>query len=127
MTTPPDDDQKVGYGRPPRETRWKKGQSGNPRGKPPQPAENVVDLVDRLLLSQVKLTLNGEVKNVTALEAIISQLQLKEMAGSARASKVLLKYRVFATQHAERQFQLIFKGSENTSAVTNATSEAAHG
>jgi hypothetical protein len=126
MTPPPDGD-KVGYGRPPGKTRWKKGQSGNPRGKPPQPAESVVDLVDRLLLSQVKLTLNGEVKDVTALEAIISQLQLKEMAGSVRASKVLLKYRLFATQHAERQFQLIFKGSENTGTVANAASEPAHG
>jgi hypothetical protein len=126
MTAPPDDDQKVGYRRPPRDTRWKKGQSGNPRKKPKR-AESVVDLVDRLLLSQVKLTLNGEVKNATALEAIISQLQLKEMAGSARASKVLLKYRLFATQHAERQFQLIFKGSENTGAVANVASEPTHG
>ena len=126
MTTPPDDEQKVGYGRPPRGTRWKKGQSGNPRKKPKR-TESVVDLIDRLLLSQVKLTLNGEAKNVTALEAIISQLQLKEMAGSARASKVLLKYRLFATQHVERQFQLIFKGSENIGAVANSTSEAEHG
>jgi Family of unknown function (DUF5681) len=107
MTTPPDD-YKVGYGRPPRETQWKSGQSGNPRRKPPQPTENVVDIVDRLLLSQVRLSLNGEVTNVTALEAIVSQLQLKEMAGSARASRILLKYRAFASQHAEKQFQLIF-------------------
>lgn len=28
------DSDKVGYGRPPRKTRFKKGQSGNPRGRP---------------------------------------------------------------------------------------------
>src|ERR1700730_13957132 len=108
MTTLPPDHEKVGYGRPPRGTRWRKGQSGNPRKKP-KLTETVIELIDRLLLQELALTLNGEVKTVTALEAIISQLQLREMAGSARASKILLKYRAFATQHAEKKFQLIFK------------------
>ena len=100
MTTPPPHDYKIGYGRPPLETRWKKGQSGNPPKKLKR-AESGVDLIDRLLLSQVKLTLNGEVKRVTALEAIISQLQLMEMSGSARASRILPKYRAFATSMPE--------------------------
>jgi Family of unknown function (DUF5681) len=125
VTAPPDDN-KVGYGQPPPETRWKKGQSGNPRRKPKR-TERIIDMVDRLLLSQVKLTLNGEVKNVTALEAIVSQLQLKEMSGSARASRILLKYRAFASLHADKQFQLIFKDSENTSAASNGRLEADHG
>src|ERR1700693_3283953 len=106
MTSPPVDD-KVGYRRTPQKTRWKKGQSGNPRNKPKAP-ESIVDMVDRLLLSRVTLTLNGEAQNVTALEAIVSQLQLKEMAGNARASRILLKYRAVASQHAERQFQMLY-------------------
>jgi len=28
-------DYEVGYGKPPRDTRFKEGQSGNPRGRPP--------------------------------------------------------------------------------------------
>jgi hypothetical protein len=28
-------DYEVGYGKPPRHTRFKSGQSGNPRGRPP--------------------------------------------------------------------------------------------
>ena len=123
MTTPPPDDYKVGYGRPPLETRWKKGQSGNPPKKPKR-AESGVDMIDRLLLSQVKLTLNGEVKKVTALEAIISQLQLMEMSGIARASRILLKYRAFASQHAGKHFQLIFKDSEDIGPVANPNGEA---
>ncbi len=124
MTTPPpDDDEKVGYRRPPRGTRWKKGQSGNPRKKP-RSEESVVDLIDRLLLQEVRLMLNGEVKNVTALEAIVSQLQLKEMDGSARASKILLKYRAFASEHAEKQFRLIFEDSEHIGPVANPIGEA---
>jgi hypothetical protein len=125
MTTPPDD-YKVGYGRPPQETRWKTGQSGNPRRKPKR-AESIVDMVDRLLLSQVKLTLNGEIKTVTALEAIVSQLQLKEMSGNPRASRILLKYRTFASHHAEKQFQLIFVESDYTRSLSSATSVTDHG
>jgi Family of unknown function (DUF5681) len=106
VTAPPKE-YKVGYGHPPLKTRWKKGESGNPRKKP-QRQESIVETVDRLLLSPVKLTLNGETKRVSALEAIVSQLQLKEMSGNARASRILLKYRAFASQHAEKKFQLIF-------------------
>ena len=29
----------AGYGRPPEHTKWKKGQSGNPKGKPPIPED----------------------------------------------------------------------------------------
>jgi hypothetical protein len=86
VTTPPDD-YKVGYGRPPLETRWGKGESGNP-SKKPRRQENIVEMLDRLLLSPVKVTLNGETKRVSSLEAIISQLQVKEMSGNASASRI---------------------------------------
>lgn len=41
----------VGYRRPPRQTRFKKGRSGNPRGRPPG-SRNFASLVDVLLLSR---------------------------------------------------------------------------
>jgi hypothetical protein len=125
MTTPPDD-YKVGHCRTPVETRWPKGRSGNPRTKPKAP-ESLVAMTDRLLLSPVKLTLNGEVHTVAALVAIISQLQLKAMAGSTQASKILLKYRAFANQHAERQFKVIFKDTEETTATATAVPESDRG
>ena len=34
--TPPSDPYKVGYGKPPRHSQFKKGQSGNPQGRPKQ-------------------------------------------------------------------------------------------
>ena len=36
MTGPSEGDA-VGYGRPPKNTRWKKGQSGNPNGQRSRP------------------------------------------------------------------------------------------
>jgi hypothetical protein len=81
--------------------------------------ESIVDTVDRLLLSPVHLNIDGETKRIPALEAIVSQLQLKEMAGNARASRILLRYKEFANQHAERQLQLVFVDSEYTRAISN--------
>jgi hypothetical protein len=120
MTAPPDD-YTVGYGRPPLETRWKKGESGNPRKKPRR-QENIVEILDRLLLSSVNVALNGETKRVSALEAIISQLQVKEMSGNATSSRILLRYRAFASRHAEKEFQLIFVDGQSTPAVSEVIS-----
>jgi hypothetical protein len=118
VTAPPDDD-KVGYGRPPRKSRWKKGQSGNPRRKP-QRSESILEMIDRLLLSPVTSTLNGETKRISALEAIISQLQLKEIAGSSRASRILVDYRELATQQAEKQVRLVFVDDESSGGAAEA-------
>ena len=123
----PSSEYKVGYGRPPLQTRWKQGQSGNPRKRPRQQQESIAEIVDRLLLAPVKLSLNGETKHVPALEAIVSQLQLKEIAGNARASRVLLKYREFANQHSERQLQVIFVDNDYSSAVSHGTPKRDNG
>lgn len=125
MSKPPDDD-KVGYGRPPKKSRWKKGESGNPRKKPKAP-ESLAAMIDRLLLSPKKLAVNGEIQTVPALVGIISRLQSMAIAGNTRVSKILLKYRVFANQHTERHFQLIFKEAETTGATANSATESDRG
>ena len=40
---------KIGYKRPPTNTRYKKGQSGNPKGRPKKIPSDEVALLDRLL------------------------------------------------------------------------------
>src|SRR3954468_21576956 len=63
----------VGYGRPPRRTRFEKGQSGNPRGRPPG-AKSLKALLSEALDQSVTVTENGKRRKVTKREAIITQL-----------------------------------------------------
>ena len=116
MNVPPDN-YEVGYKRPPLRTRWKKGQSGNPRRRKYKAFESTVATIDRLLLTPVQISLSGETRKVPALEAIICQLLQKAISGSARASRVLLKYQEFASQHGEKKLELTFVDSAYTRAL----------
>jgi hypothetical protein len=87
MSSDPDQQQGVGYGRPPEATRFKRGQSGNPRGRPRNRHNDVP--YDTLLGQMVTVREDGRERRVTAAEAFILQLTKKGLEGdraSARAS-----------------------------------------
>lgn len=89
----PDDAYEVGYGRPPQETRWKKGQSGNPGPKRRRTASvATVEIIDRLFGDPVEIVENGVARKVSALEAILMRLWAAEMSGSKRAGRVRLQF-----------------------------------
>src|SRR4051794_1186518 len=77
----------VGFGQPPKATRFKKGQSGNPRGRPRNRRRDIP--YDMLLGQMVTVREDGRERRVTAAEAFILQLTKKGLEGdsaSARAS-----------------------------------------
>jgi hypothetical protein len=117
----------VGYGHPPQETRWKKGQSGNPRRRYPARSRSSVEIIDRLFLKPVDITVNGETKRVTTLEAILLQLWMKEVAGNQRALRVRLKYQEFARQHSEPRLEITFTDSDYTRALSAGSSTPSGG
>ncbi len=88
---PPDSegDYEVGYGKPPRETRFAKGQSGNPRGRP-SGAKNLKTLLSEALNEMVVVTENGGRRKVTKRRAIITQLVNRSATADFRAIKILL-------------------------------------
>ena len=79
----------VGYGKPPRHTRFTKGQSGNPRGRPPG-AKNLKTLLSEALNETVIVTENGGSRKVTKRQAIITQLVNRSATADFRAIKILL-------------------------------------
>ena len=79
--------QDLGYGKPPAATRFKKGTSGNPRGRPRKRHTQLP--YDAVLGRMVTVRENGRERRITAAEAFILQLTKKGLEGcgaSARAS-----------------------------------------
>jgi hypothetical protein len=115
--SPSSPNHRVGYRRPPTETRWKKGQSGNPERRYPARSKDTIETIDRLLLKPVEISVNGQEKRVSTLEAIILQLWLKEIAGDRRALDVRLQYETFARANSEVRVEVIFVDSDYTRAL----------
>jgi hypothetical protein len=79
----------VGYGRPPRHTRFARGQSGNPCGRR-RGVRNLASDVKRTLEVPVKVTHEGKRKKVSTQEAVLLQLRQKALNGDARSLDRLL-------------------------------------
>jgi Family of unknown function (DUF5681) len=82
-------DYEVGYGKPPRHTRFKKGQSGNPRGRP-KGSKNLPTLLSEALNDPVVVAENGRRRKITMRQAIIKQLVKRSATADLRAMKILL-------------------------------------
>ena len=83
-----DTEYKVGYGKPPRHSRFKKGEpSANPRGRP---RKNLAALLVDGLNKPVTVTENGRRRKGTVREAVVSQLINKSATADLRATKMLL-------------------------------------
>jgi hypothetical protein len=80
--------KEVGYGKPPQNFRFKKGRSGNPRGRP-KGALNMATVLNRTLREKVVIEENGKRKTVSKLEAAIGQLATRATSGDAQAIRYL--------------------------------------
>ena len=83
------DDYEVGYGKPPQNTRFKKGQSGNPRGRAPG-AKDLKTLLIDTLNELVVVTENGGRRTISKRQAIVKQLVNQSAKGDWRAVKLLV-------------------------------------
>ena len=80
---------KIGYGRPPKATQFKPGQSGNARGRP-KGSLNVASVLERTLREPLVITDGGRKRVITKLEAAVKQLANKAASGDARAIQLLI-------------------------------------
>lgn len=78
----------VGYGKPPRSTRFKKGQSGNPRGRPRNRQRTLPH--DHVLGQMVTVREDGRERRITAAEAFLLHLTKRGLSGDGAAARASL-------------------------------------
>lgn len=91
-TEPPDpaDGKKIGYKRPPAKHQFKKGQSGNPKGRPKR-ARGLKTEAAEVLDEKFPLASSG--KTVSAIKAMLLKQREKAIKhGDARATAMLLDF-----------------------------------
>ena len=87
---PPDgDDERVGYGLPPRKHQFKPGQSGNPGGRP-KGAKGLKAELLAVINEQVTVTVNGKPRRKRMLSLALRSLAAEAAKGKIGAQRELL-------------------------------------
>lgn len=90
----------TGYGKPPVHTRFQKGQSGNPSGKPRKMLSDD-EIVLRELASRVTVAEGGKKKRMSKLEVMIKKQVVLAMQGDPKAVRFVTDvYRTASTNSA---------------------------
>lgn len=83
-------DREVGYGRPPKATRFAPGKSGNPRGRP-KGSRSVGAILNGIMSQKVTVSEGGRTRRVSRLEVMLLRLANDAARGDARVTKLLLE------------------------------------
>jgi Family of unknown function (DUF5681) len=80
---------RIGYGKPPKATQFKKGKSGNPRGRPKGRRNLATDLAAELN-EHVTVLEEGRSRRISKQRALIKSLMAKALQGDVRATTAFL-------------------------------------
>jgi hypothetical protein len=116
------DDYEVGYRKPPKDTRFQKGTSGNPKGRPKKSLDFDHELI-RESNSLMTINENGQRKRISKHKVAIKQLIKLAMTGSTQALRMYLDHR----QRAHERGGLVAGSQPNNSGkyddINNLTDE----
>ncbi|MBZ9965007.1 DUF5681 domain-containing protein [Mesorhizobium sp. BR1-1-2] len=84
-----DEEEKVGYGKPPKKSRFKPGQSGNPRGRRKR-TENIGLAVLTELRQPITVRENGQEQVLTKRDAIAKTIVAGALAKNVKMIQILM-------------------------------------
>jgi hypothetical protein len=79
-----DDEKKGGRGNPPKHRQFRKGASGNPKGRP-KGSKNLSTVIMEAARDEVSATINGKTRKISKLQATAMQLATKASVGDQAA------------------------------------------
>ena len=80
-----------GYKNPPKHSRFQKGRSGNPAGRP-KGSKNTLKLLDTVLEQKIKIQQEGKTISITKKQAMLMQLVNAAVKGEIKAIAALFPY-----------------------------------
>lgn len=83
------EDYTVGYRKPPVESRFQKGKSGNPRGRP-KGSVSLVEALEEELSQRVTVTENGKSRTLSKGSVAVKALVNKALKGDIRAFREMI-------------------------------------
>ncbi|MCL2673668.1 MAG: DUF5681 domain-containing protein [Alphaproteobacteria bacterium] len=86
-----DTEDKVGFCRPPKATRFKPGQSGNPTGRP-RGSKNTYKLLDGILNQNVQVTQDGKPIRISKKAAVLLQAVNTAVKGDIKSIQTLFPH-----------------------------------
>ena len=81
-------EEETGYGKPPKKHQFKKGVSGNPRGRPKGRSSLLSDL-NKIVNQKISVNLNGQNMRLTKRQAFLQRVANDAIAGGANAGRLL--------------------------------------
>jgi hypothetical protein len=87
--TDEDYSDEVGYCKPPKRTRFVKGQSGNPKGRP-KGSLNFATILEKAGRQHITITENGRTRSITKFEACALQLMNQGASGNFKAIRQVI-------------------------------------
>jgi Family of unknown function (DUF5681) len=85
----PKGDYEVGYGRPPKDTRFKPGQRANPQGRP-RGSVNLRTDYERIMKKPIRVLIDGKAKKISMARAMLEAQARKAVKGDDRATARLI-------------------------------------
>jgi hypothetical protein len=80
----------IGYRRPPASGQFKKGTSGNSKGRP-KGSKNFITLLEQELAQKIVVNENGKKKSITRLQAMVKRIVSGALQGDQKALLTLVE------------------------------------